>query len=136
LPAPQHATRLPHLSSRAAAATLQVAEGSISLDHNSYVKGTWPSNQRWNFWAAKCKGAGCNILDSAHLTRLKQVSDEINAIVINGDKIVKEYDGDYLGGQPERQWAKYGGSWSFDSALTSANNSKCFKWGPYCASAS
>eukprot|EP01048_Picozoa_sp_COSAG05_P019391 COSAG05_NODE_3026_length_2407_cov_6.052860_1_plen_181_part_00 len=113
--------------------TTQVAQGSISLDQNAYVKQTWPSNSRWNFYAAECKQAGCNILDAKYIERLAQIDAKIKAIVIDGDKIVKEYDDDYLANQPERQWAKYAGKWSFDGSLTVANNSKCFKWGPTCA---
>lgn len=109
-----------------------VAEGSTSLVQNAYVKSTWPSNQRMNFLAAKCRGTGCNIFEAKYIQRLALLDSKLKAIVIDGDKLVAEWDGDYKENQPAREWNKYAGTWSFDSGLSPANRTKCFKWGPYC----
>lgn len=69
------------------------------------------------------------MLDAAHIKRLAEIHAAIKAVVVDGDVFVQDYDKKYLEGQPEREWAKWAGSWSFDTA---ANEEKCFKAGSSC----
>ena len=80
-------------------------------------------------WIAECATPGCNMLDAAHIKRLAEIHEAIKAVVVDGDAFVQDYDEKYMEGQPEREWAKWAGSWSFD---TTTNEEKCFKAGSSC----
>jgi predicted RND superfamily exporter protein len=80
-------------------------------------------------WIAECATPGCNMLDAAHVQRLAEIHAAIKAVVVDGDPIVTDYDKKYEEAQPERPWAKWAGSWSFETAT---NNEKCFMAGQSC----
>jgi hypothetical protein len=46
-----------------------IAQGSPALVQNAFVKEKWPSNQRFNFFVAKCKDKTkpCNILEAKYV---------------------------------------------------------------------
>jgi hypothetical protein len=113
---------------------LWVPDGATAISHNDYVRSTWPSSQRFNFWAAKCRGTDCNIFDSKYIARLADIDAQIKALVVDGARVVQEYDSDYLSGQSARPWAKFAGYWSFGG--TAGSKSKCFQQGTQCVSSS
>ena len=62
-----------------------VATGSPALEHNEYVKDTWPSNSRFNFFVATCadKDEGsCNVLEAKYIQRLSEIQNDIYNIKV------------------------------------------------------
>eukprot|EP00928_Gymnodinium_smaydae_P041635 TRINITY_DN2814_c0_g2_i5.p1 TRINITY_DN2814_c0_g2~~TRINITY_DN2814_c0_g2_i5.p1 ORF type:complete len:1037 (+),score=240.45 TRINITY_DN2814_c0_g2_i5:86-3196(+) len=123
-----------------------VPAGSLALEHNEYVKATWPGNARFNFYVATCADvdpADCNILEPKYIKRLHQINTNVMNISVDGDKIVKDLDETHKtsasDSDEKRPWAKYAGQWSFmgdpkedDSGSVTFENRACFSFGPFC----
>ena len=106
-----------------------VPKGAASLYHNDYVAEHWPSAQRFNFWIAQCKTEGCNALDQEHIERLQELNEAVLGIVVDGDDLLDDYPG-----ADETEWNRYfSGTWSFE--YSSADNRKCYEFGPFCGKA-
>ena len=69
-----------------------IAKGSPALVQQAFIKEAWPSNQRFNFFVAKCKDKTkpCNILEAKYVKRIWKVYNDIMNIQINGTKFVEE----------------------------------------------
>jgi hypothetical protein len=105
-------------------ATLWVPKGAVALDHNEYVKAQWPSNQRFNSLLVTPKdGAGSNMLTPKYIKDWHAVHDELMAIKIDGDELMKFND--------EEHKDKLEGMWTFQGK--DDTRQKCFKWGAGCA---
>ena len=54
-----------------------VAQNALALQHDAYVKQTWPGNARFNLFTATCKDvdeAQCNILEPKYITRFHEIN--------------------------------------------------------------
>ncbi|CAJ1406774.1 unnamed protein product, partial [Effrenium voratum] len=123
-----------------------VPAGSLALEHDEYVKATWPSNARFNFFSATCADvaeADCNILDPKYLQRFHELNAQIMNITIDGTSLVADLDKDHKRSEGDnRPWTIYSGSWSFSGDPSSVNGSvvfngrKCYAFGPFCGRSS
>ncbi|CAJ1332600.1 unnamed protein product [Effrenium voratum] len=123
-----------------------VPAGSLALEHDEYVKATWPSNARFNFFSATCADvaeADCNILDPKYLQRFHELNARIMNITIDGTSLVADLDKDHKRSEGDnRPWTIYSGSWSFSGDPSSVNGSvvfngrKCYAFGPFCGRSS
>ncbi|CAJ1332597.1 unnamed protein product [Effrenium voratum] len=120
-----------------------VAQNAVALEHDAYVKATWPSNARFNLFAATCNDVdedNCNILDPKYLKRFHEINQQIMDITIDGSALVGELNTQHK--RSEGPWQRYTGNWSFMGAPSSVNGSvsfsgrKCFAFGPFCGKSS
>ena len=123
-----------------------VPAGSLALDHDAYVKETWPGNARFNFFSATCADVSegnCNIMDPKYIQRFHEINEKVKAIVIDGAKIVADLDEEHRRSEGDnRPWTIYEGNWSFGGTAQSVNGGvqwngrMCFTFGPFCAKSS
>eukprot|EP00438_Fugacium_kawagutii_P018158 Skav206358 [mRNA] locus=scaffold3448:230697:241751:- [translate_table: standard] len=129
-----------------AAESARGGTGSLALDHDAYVKQTWPGNARFNFFSATCNDVSesdCNILDPKYIQAFHRINEKVKAIKIDGTKIVKDLDEAHkISAGDNRPWTIYEGNWSFGGTPMSVNGSvqwdgrMCFTFGPFCAKSS
>eukprot|EP00931_Biecheleriopsis_adriatica_P092827 TRINITY_DN665_c0_g1_i5.p1 TRINITY_DN665_c0_g1~~TRINITY_DN665_c0_g1_i5.p1 ORF type:complete len:1050 (+),score=219.74 TRINITY_DN665_c0_g1_i5:53-3202(+) len=126
-----------------------VARGALALDHDAYVKETWPGNSRFNLFSATCADVSlddCNILDPKYIQRFHELNEQILNITIDGDKIVEDIDTRHKRSPSDpddkRPWKQYAGDWSFSGKAKDVDGSvefegrKCFAFGPFCGKSS
>jgi len=123
-----------------------VPAGSLALDHDAYVKATWPGNARFNFFSATCADVdvgSCDIMDPKYIQRFHEINEKVKAITIDGTKIVADLDKDHKRSEGDnRPWSIYEGNWSFSGTPQSVNGAVefegrlCFTFGPFCAKSS
>eukprot|EP00931_Biecheleriopsis_adriatica_P092828 TRINITY_DN665_c0_g2_i1.p1 TRINITY_DN665_c0_g2~~TRINITY_DN665_c0_g2_i1.p1 ORF type:complete len:1054 (+),score=221.71 TRINITY_DN665_c0_g2_i1:66-3227(+) len=126
-----------------------VARGALALDHDAYVKETWPGNSRFNLFSATCADVSideCNILDPKYIQRFHELNEKIMNITIDGNKIVEDTDKAHKRSlsdpKNKRPWTKYAGDWTFSGKAKDINGSvefegrKCFAFGPFCGKSS
>ena len=114
-----------------------VPTSAPALVESDWIKNSWSSDTRINLYAAKCKDetADCNILEPKYIQALNRVHKAIEAIVIDGDALVKKIT-DPKKGQFRREdpevFDMYKGTWSFQGNSTNSTAKKCFEFGPFC----
>jgi len=123
-----------------------VARGALALEHNDYVKETWPGQSRFDLWTATCAdvdAASCNILEPKYIRRLHEINQKVMGVVIDGDSTVDDLDTTHKRTENDdparRPWTKYAGNWSFTGRAGGGGDSHgraCFSFGPFCAEAS
>jgi len=119
-----------------------VPAGALALEHDAYVKDTYPSNSRFNLFSVTCNDVdeeNCNILDPKYLQRFHEINEKILAITIDGDDLVRDLDEQHKREEGDvRPWTQYAGNWSFNGVPENVNGDvvfngrKCFAFGPFC----
>merc|ERR1719421_130555 len=119
-----------------------VPRGALGLSHKDYADEMWPSSNRFNFWMARCKTAGCNALDAKHMRELNRIHQEILSITVTVDEVRNKHT--ISGGKKsyvwekvtDKQWEVFNGSWSFDRSKDRSTKRKCVQFGPFCGKSS
>lgn len=125
-----------------------VPAGSLALEHDEYVKSTWPSNARFNFFIATCRDKpeeSCNILEPKYIKRYYELLGKVMEIEVDGASIVANLDKKHktsdASDPADRPWSKYDQVWSYSGKAVEATGNasgvewqgrKCFAFGPFC----
>ncbi len=117
-----------------------VPTGAAALEQKIYVGETWPSTQRFNFFIAKCRGDGCNLLDAKYAKRLRDINEKIMRVTVDGEAVRTSEDYSSGAGVPlytAEQWDEWGYNGTFQfranfSKGVQVSKTKCFEFGPFC----
>eukprot|EP00946_MAST-07B_sp_MAST-7B-sp1_P001662 g1662.t1 len=89
--------------------------GADALEQKIYVDETWPSTQRFNFFIAKCRGEGCNLLDAKYVRRLRDINERIMRVTVDGEAVrtSEEYSSRGKPLYTAEQWDEWGYNGTF-----------------------